>query len=188
MPRIQFINDKTGTFQEVHGSDSRLNVSARADSRAYYNSRDEGRCFTLPWTHLAGSDGEVGFYLQNTSLSRELVVSSVGINCDTVNTRFKLWFVTGTAADGAVVTPTNLNRSSSNAAEANARESAAGTAISGLTLVDLIDFLHLQASGHQEFRLGDRVRLGQNDAIALEADENMAATADAGGVVFFYYE
>ncbi len=188
MTRIQYIDDESGNFGEAHGSDGRLNVSSRSDARAYYNSRDKELCFTVPFTHTAASDGEVSVWWQNTSATKELVISSVGINCDTVDTRFKLWFVTGVGADGAVVTPTNLNRQSSRAAEANARESAGGTAISGLTLDVLIDYLILQASGHGEFRVSDRVRLGQNDAIAVEIDENAAGTADIVGVIFGFYE
>lgn len=188
MARIEYINDETGSFQEAAGSDNRLNVSSRSDNRAYYNSRDDEQCYTIVYTHLAATDAEFSFYLKNTSSTLTMVVSSVGVNCDTVDTRFKLWFVTGTASNGASVTPTNLNRHSSNAADATALESAGGTAISGPALDALIDMVHLQASGHEEFRLTDRVRLGQNDAIALEADENTAGTADIAGVVFFYFE
>lgn len=188
MARIEYSNDVTGAFEEARGSDQRLNVSSRADGRAYYNSRDEGQCYSLVWTHLAATDAEYSFYLTNTSTTQFLVVSDVGINCDTVDTRFILWFVTGTASNGAAVTPTNLSQSSSNAASATALESAGGTAISGMTTAGKIDFVYLEASGHEEMHLSDRVRLGQNGAIALEFDENAATTADAGGSVFFYFE
>ncbi len=40
MTQIQYPNDLTGSIQITHGSDGRLNVSARADERIFYNSRD----------------------------------------------------------------------------------------------------------------------------------------------------
>ena len=188
MARIEYINDQNGSFQEAHGSDSRLNVSARTDGRRYYNSRDKGQTYSMVWTHLAATDAEYSFYLKNTSVNLTMVVSAVGVNSDTADSRFKLWFVTGTAANGASVTPTNLNKGVAHLAQATGLESAAGTAISGVSTDGLIDMLHLPADGHEEFRLHDTLRLGEGDAIALEFDENSGGTADAAGVVFFYYE
>jgi len=63
---------------------------------------------------------------------------------------------------------------------------SAATGITGLTSAGLIDFAYVQATGHQEFRLKDRLRLGQNDAIAVEYDEG--TTGDFSGVIFGYFE
>lgn len=60
-------------------------------------------------------------------------------------------------------------------------------AISGLTTDGLIDQASVQLNGHEELRLGDRIRLGQNDAIALELNIG-TVTPECFGVVFFYYE
>ena len=90
------------------------------------------------------------------------------------------------ARGGTPIIPTNLNRTSQNAATATAMEGgAAATGITGLTSGGLIDFAYVQATGHQEFRLKDRVRLGQNDAIAIEYDEG--TTGDFSGVIFGYF-
>lgn len=187
MAHIEYINDVTGSFQQAFGSDNRLNVSSRSDERAYYNSRDEEQCYTLVWTHLAATDAEESFYIKNNSTTLTLVVSSIGINCDTADTRFTLSFTDAAATNGTAVVPTNLNRHSSNAADGTFLHSAGGTAIT-VTPGDLIDFVHVANDAHVEMRLSDRVRLGQNDAIVLQFTENSGGTADAGGVVFFYYE
>ena len=42
--------------------------------------------------------------------------------------------------------------------------------------------------GHEELRLDDRVRLGQNDAIALEVDAVTSGTPLVFGVLFGYFE
>jgi len=186
MSRIQYTDDVNGNFQEARGSDGRLNVSARSDARAYYNSRDKGQCYTVPFSHPTAGDGEYSAYWKNTSPNKTLVISSIGVNSDDI-ARFKLWFVSGTAANGTAFTPTNLNKTSANDAEATALTDGGGTAISGLTEDGLIDDLRVSANGHEEFRLSDRIRLGQNDAIAIEMDAG-TSTPDVNGVIFAYYE
>ena len=183
--RVEFKNDRTRALEEMEGSDGRANTSSRSDSRGYYNSRDEGRSFSVAFDHQTAAAGEYSIYWKNTSTNRDLVISAIGVN--SVNaSRIKLWFVTGTAAGGDAITPTNSNKISSNAAEATAREANAGDAITGLATDGLIDFVWVQATGHEQLRLDDRVRLGQNDAIAIEYDEG--TSGDFGGVIFGYYE
>ena len=110
MARIEFKNDVTRALEEMEGSSGRANVSARTDGRRYYVSRDEGQAYAMTFEHATAGDGEYSFYLQNTSPTRRLVVSSVGVNAVNI-ARFKLWYVTGTAANGVARIPVNLNRS-----------------------------------------------------------------------------
>lgn len=185
MSKIQIAHDVTGNEQEVRGSDNRLNVSSRADNRAYYNSRDVKQTYTMTFDHQAAASGEYSAYLQNTSEDKVLVISSVGINT-VENSKLKLCFVSGTAAGGVVKTPVNLNKSSPNSAKGNFREGSEGSPITGLTNLGEVDYAYVTANGHQEFRLTDRVRLGQNDAIAINYHEGVSG--DCAGVFFGYYE
>ena len=187
MARIEFKNDVTRAFEEAEGSDGRMNVSSRSDGRAYYNSRDLGQCYALTFQHTAAIAAEYSFWLQNTSVDKTLVVSSIGVNAiDTA--RVKLWFTTGVGADGGLIVPRNLNGSSPNDAACVARETAAATPISHLAVSGIhIDQVAMSAYGHEELRLSDRVRLGQNDAVALEC-EQITSAVDIFGVVFFYFE
>lgn len=184
---IQFTSDKTGAIEKVKGSDGRQNVSSRSDSRAYYNSRDEGQTYSAVYEMTDASVGEYVVYLKNTSTTGKTLVLE-GIGANSINdASFKLWFVTGTATDGNPGTPINLNKESSNSATADAREGgAAATGIGGLTTDGLIDLVFVKAGGHEEFRLRDRLRLGQNDAIAIEYDRG--TTGDVAGVIFGYLE
>jgi len=187
MAKIEFQNDVTRAQEETAGSDGRLNVSSRADNRAYYNSRDEGQCYSMTYNHPSAGNGEYSFYLKNTSTTKTLVISSVGVNTTNI-ARCKLWFVTGTAGDGIARTPRNLNASSPNDATVIALHDGAGTTISNLTVSgDEIDDIQLPADHHEELRLTDRIRLGQNDAVALELDLG-TTTPTIFGVVFFYFE
>lgn len=188
MAEIQYQDVNTGAFTSVRGSNGRLNVTSRTDLRSYYNSRDVKQTYSMPWEHTAAADGEFCLYLRNTDPKAHVVLSSVVINCDAEDARFKLHFVSGTSSDGLLVSPTNLNSTSSNAAAVTARQDGGGTPIAGITSISVIDITYLRASGRETIQLLDRVRLGQNDAIALEFDENSGGTADAAGVVNFYLE
>jgi len=185
--QIEIKNDVTRSKEDVEGSDGRMNVSSRTDSRSYYNSRDVGQTYSMAWMFNVGEGGEYAAYLRNDSTDgKHLVVEATGLNCDS-NARFKLHFVTGTAAGGTSLTPTNMNTTSPNAANATGMEGgSAATGITGLTPDALIDHAFVGANSHEEFRLKDRLRLGQNDAIAVELDEG--TTADCAGVIFFYFE
>lgn len=184
---IQFTSDNTGSLEKTKGSDSRLNVSARTDARSYYNSRDKGQTYSMVFDMQSAAAGEHVVYFVNTSTTGLVfVVDAIGVNSVEAS-RLKLWFVSGTAAAGNELTPTNLNRNSANAATATAREGgSAATGITGLTNEAIIDMAYVPATGHEEFRLKDRIRLGQNDAIAIEYDEG--TTGDVSGVIFGYYE
>ncbi len=187
MARIEYKNDQTRALEETEGSDGRMNVSSRSDGRAYYNSRDEGQTYSMTYEHSAAADGEYSFYLQNTSITKALVITAIGVNSGNI-ARMKLWAVTGTVANGVTILPHNLNLSSPHDADVLAIHDGGGTPISGLTTVGIeLDDLSITANGHEQFRLGDRLRLGQNDAIALEMDTG-TSTPLIFGVIFFYLE
>ena len=184
---IAFESDVTGAQSRAKGSDSRLNTSSRTDSRRYYNSRDRGQAYSLPFLFNTSASTEYAAYLKNTSTDKTMVVSAIGLNSE-VATRWLLEEVTGIAAGGDAVTPKNLNFASPNDAAATGMEGAsAATGITGLTPVGApVDSAWSVATGHEELRLDDTLRLGQNDAIALQCLET--AGGDVAGIIFFYYE
>lgn len=184
---IEFKNDRTRAKEELEGSDGRANVSSRQDSRAYYNSRDEGQTYSFPFEFSAAESGEFAAYFKNTN-SAGLQFVPTSIICSAgANVKLKLWFVTGTAAGGDLVTPTNDNKTSPNAATAVAMEGgSAGTGITGLTADSLIETTRCAANHDVELSIADSVRIGQNDAIAIEVDEGTAA--DVEGTILGFYE
>jgi len=186
MARIEYISGVTGSFQEAHGSDNRLNVSARADNRAYYNSRDQGQSYALQWSHLGATDAEESWYIKNENTTLTLVVSSFTVSCDTA-ARFTFSLTNAVATNGTAIIPTNLNASSPHAAVGTFLHSIGGTAIT-VTPGLAIELFHTVANARLLIELGDRVRLGQNDACVLQATEDHATTSDSGGMILFYYE
>jgi hypothetical protein len=186
MTELTIQSDKTGALGKVLGSDGRMNVSSRYDTRAYYNSRDEGQCYAMVYDHTAAADGQYAFVLRNDHTTKEMVIESIGYNCTNIGLA-KLWFVSGTLANGVAVVPANLNKSSTNDAVGTFLNDGGGTAITVGTVGSQLDQVQVAANGHEEFRIGDQLRLGQGDAIALEQDTG-TSTPHVFGVVFFYYE
>lgn len=183
---IEVQDDKVGFKQDIHGSDGRMNTSARVDSRGYYNSRDEGQSYSLPWIFNTAASTEYAVSLKNTSTEKTLVISAIGMNAEAL-TRFQLDFVTGTPGGGDAVTPTNLQSPAPHAAPASALEGgSAATGITGLTFQKKIDIAWVEAGGHEQLRLDDRLRLGQNEQVALQVLETTGG--DTAGVIFFYFE
>ena len=185
MARIEYKNDNTRALEESEGSDGRLNVSSRADSRGYYNSRDKGQSYSFHFNHPAGVDGENTLYMKNTSTDKTLVVSVIHINSSAA-ARVDIHKCTGTAT-GVESIPFNLNYASANDAVGVFMSEANG-AIGGFTEVgEAISDLQIGAFGHAKMEIDDRLRLGQNDAFNLHIDTT-ATTSNVFGNVFFYYE
>lgn len=185
MAKIQYTNIVNSSEQVVQGSDGRLNVSSRTDSRGYYNSRDEREAFSLVWDDASSDAGDMVLYWKNTNANgKHLVISGIGLNSE-LACSFKLHAVTGVASGGAVGIPACLNRAEPKVAAAIAR-TADTTPIINLTSVVEIDHASVVADGHEEFRLDDRFRLGQDGAMAIEFEQGL--TARTWGVVFGYYE
>jgi len=179
---IQFTNDVTGALEKAKGSDGRINASSRADRRSYYNSRDVKQTYSMVFNDDDVAAGDFVVYLQNTSATLTLVVESIKVAAENTGV-FIIHFVTGTASGGSALTPTNLNRTSPNAAAVTARGNGA---VGSLTSASQIAIMRVGAAEHDDEDLGDRVRLGQNDAIAVEIDES--AGGDVEGTIYMFFE
>jgi hypothetical protein len=114
-------------------------------------------------------------------------VSTIGLNSD-LGANVKLWRVTGVAANGVTLTPSNENLSSSITADATVIEDGAGTAISGLTNANLLDYVRIPVDGSREMLLNDRIRLSQNEAIAVEVNAVTSGAPLVFGRIDGYFE
>lgn len=184
---IDYLSDITGSQQQAHGSDGRVNVSARTDSRAYYNSRDQQEAYSLVWADATSADTDLVLYWQNTDATgKHLVITTVGVNSDEV-CEFQILEVTGTATGGAVATPSCLNRAAPRVAAATAR-TAVSAPVTGVTEGIIIDHVGVDAAGHEEMHLGDQLRLGQNGAMVVKMLVSPTTPAKTWGAVYGYYE
>lgn len=173
--------DGTGKgFLASVNSLNRVDVSARAANREFYNSRDFGQLYSLISEDAATASAEETLYLQNTSTTRTMYIDKIIISTDAAYA-VHVKFVTGTAAGGSVLTPVNLSRLSSNAAEVNARGDGS---ITGTTDDGIIVHVRAAAGTIVEVPLPQGIILGQNDAIAIES----LAVADVAISVIFFYD
>lgn len=187
MAKIQYTNDTNLAEQMVQGSDGRLNVSARSDNRAYYNSRDQQQTFSLTWTDASTAAGDTILYWKNTDTTgKHLVIEAIEINSELYST-FCLYEVTGTAAGGTATLPTCLNRASPRVAQATAR-TADTSAVTGLSNGVLIDLVSVGAASTEEMNLHDQLRIGQDGAIALVATTVASGPGITSGTLFGFYE
>lgn len=165
------IEDGTGkSFFVGVNSVNRLDASARVASRAFYISRDQGQVYTVVSEDATAVANEETIYLQNTSPTRNMFIDRILVSPDTAS-QWRLKFVTGTAAGGSALTPVNLNKTSSNSAEAIARGDGS---ITGLTDDGDIVIFRIAASTSRTIDTQSIIILGQNDAIAVECETNTA--------------
>jgi len=181
---ISYQNDATGSDERARGSDNRLNVSSRSDSRSYYNSRDNSAAFSLSWDDTSSAAGDFILYWKNTDATGKKLILHKGVLNSVNNCSFKIWTVTGTAA-GATATPVCLNFSAPQSANATCIE-AAGTAITGITADLLIGHEAAAAYSPAEFDDDDTVIVGQDQAIAIEYEQG--TTGRTWGTLYGFYE
>lgn len=184
MTIISYPDDVTGALSQTHGSDGRLNVSSRSNDRSYYVSRDKGQTYSIVFDDPDCDVADVFFFLQNDSTDKDLVLTTIGFSA-TLSGSFKLQFETVALSGATTLTPVNLNRNSSNLAVVT----CVGNAIvTGTSIPDgVIDHVAVEALGHEEMHLNDRVRLGQGDAVSILYDRG-AANNIVEGVVYLYFE
>jgi len=176
--RIEDGGGKNG-FSTV-SNNQRLDVSSRSASREYYESRDEGQVYSVISVDATAVANEETMYLQNTSTVKDMIIDQIIISTDT-NSLWRIKFVTGTAAGGSALTPVNLNKASSNAALAIVRGDGA---VTGLTDDGDISLVRVGANSHDELTFSEALRLGQDDAIAVECETNAAVEI----VIIFHFD
>lgn len=161
----------------------RLNVSAKTAPRMFYASRDFGSAYNAVYDPMTVVSGDYSAYLKNTSSTHNLFISEIEFH-SVESTKWKIWRVTGTAASGATVTPTELNLSKSIPAPATAM--SGDTNITGLTTVAQIGSHRNTALGDSGMNFQGSLILGPGDAIAIEMDTGTSGIVSHD--LFFWME
>lgn len=164
------IEDGKGLYGAAGVSpDQRLLAECNVSPRVFYRSQDHELAFS--WTSsYAVQATEAGLYVKNTSVLYNLYIDVVRVSGPTAS----LWTlrkVTGTGS-GTTVTGTNLNFSSTIAAEATALGNAA---VTGLTAGVIVTQVYSGVGIQAELDFDGALILGQNDAVALVATTTQAS-------------
>lgn len=180
---VKIDDGKGGGKQMSVSSTQRGNVSAKTANRIFYSSRDDGLAFAAIYDDVAAAAGEYVAYLKNSSSTKNLFIKDVSFG-GVESIKWRIWVVSGTAAAGEEVTPTELNLSKSIPAEALAM--AGNTAITGLTNIEQIGTHRTAAMQDGLAMRHSSTILGPNDAIAVEYETGTAGLCEIE--VHFWYE
>lgn len=186
--KIQFANVVTNAQEEAQGSDGRLNVSARADAREYYRSRDQSSAFTLSWEDASSADGDFILYWKNTATDgRHLVVDKIEMHSEGA----AHWILhTGndeTATGGVATTPFCMNNAVPLTAPATARTAVSST-IATVTPNLVIARAGAGADEMAVMHFENTLRLGQDQSILLEMQETSGTPDKTWGTAYGFYE
>jgi len=186
--KLKATSDVTGSEEIVAGSDKRLNVSARADARVYYRSRDQSSAFTLTWEDASTADGDFVMYWKNDATDgRHLVVDRIEAHSEGA----AHWILhTGndeTATGGTSTTPFCMNVAAPLIAPATARTADSST-IATVTVDKAIARAGAGADEMAEMHFEDTLRLGQGQSMVLECQETSGTPDKTWGTVYAYYE
>ena len=191
MALIDFFNDVDGKREVSHGSDGRLNVSSRSDTRIYYNSRDLSDSYSVVFDYASATTADYVFYIKNTNTNgKHLVLNIVQLGCASTAAIYKLVTATDTPSGGSALTPSCLNRAAPTAAAVTC-PSPANSNSAPMTLTAGVELDIVSGAGaydHAELHSPDTIRLGQDQALAIELEFAAAADVRTYGAVTFYFE
>ena len=189
---IRYDDDKGRGLGTVKGSDGRLNVSSRTDSRAYYNSRDDHLVFAVPFSVTLMDADEDFVAWRNASDDKEIVITDIRV------TMFEAgaieWHIgTGTPAAGTTIVPLNLNQGAARSAPTDGTESVmmgtTTTPLTGLTSTGIVATQDIATLGlSHALSFGDVLRLGQNDTFFGQMGAGTSTPGFVKGSLYGYYE
>lgn len=152
----------------------RARVDSLTNLMGHYVSKDDGLAFNIISHDASAAAGTFILYFKNTSPTRDFFIDLIRVG-GVETALWRVWSVTGTAAGGNALTPTNLNLKSGISAEATAR---GDDAITGLTTVAEIATVRTAATNNTNIPFDDVLILGTNDAIAVEYDTGTTGIAE----------
>ena len=164
------------------GSSRRLDVSARADSRAYYVSRDNGLMFV--WTHTYNSDDDDTILLvKNIHADKDLVIAHMEATADKI-TRFIVHLPTVeiTSPTGTTVKGKNLN--SARSGDGTKHSTGIGDETTN-ALGDVIDNALAGINDAKHFEFLDGLRIASQKSIAIDSTIGSTALVTATIIGFF---
>jgi len=150
-------------------SANRGQVEAEASARQFFISRDDEQVYHVISEDATAIANEEILYLQNTSTTKRMFLGNLVVSSD-IDIIFRVKQVTGTAV-GTDLTPKNLNLTSTNLAEANAKGNGG---VTGLSDDGDIFVCRSLAGSSRLVSFFDTVVLGQNQAIAVELETSAA--------------
>lgn len=160
------IKDGTGnSYNAKVDAENRLWVEAQTIPTTATQSQ-EGETYSVTSHDATAAAGTYIIYFKNDDADKLFFIDLMRLG-GVATILWKVWEVTGTAAGGSALTPSNLNLQSGKAASATAR---GDDSITGLSTVVELATIRTAANSSGLLELDDALILGQGDAIAVEVD------------------
>ena len=178
------INDGTGSGNKAKvNSANELEVRANTVSRAEWENHNNQRAYAMYFSQAAANSGanECLGYIKNIS-DDDLVIDEISIHSVAADTIY-VSKVTGTAAGGSAIVPTNLNIGSGKTASVTTMQH---TAITGLTDAGRLLSFYLAANGFFVRSPKATILIQKNSAIGIFTTANQANTLKVN--IQFNYE
>lgn len=161
----------------------RLNVSAKTAPRKFYASRDFGLAYNAVYDEITAAAGDYVAYLKNTSTDSNLFIDRIEFH-SVENVKWKIWEVSGTAASGTTVTPSELFVGRGIPADASAM--SGDTAITGLTTAGQLGTHRSQTLSDSEMIYSGSLILSPSRAMAIEYDTGTTGLCSLD--IHFFFE
>lgn len=166
----------TGQVAEVERN--RLNTNSVTQPELDFISDENEDAYSVVSHDATAAAGTYIVYFKNDDSTKQFHLDEVFVG-GVASILWKLWQVTGTAAGGNALTPSNLNLKSGKTATATSR---GDDSITGLSTSKEIASVRTAANDSGQMQLRGSVILGLNDAIAIEVDA--AGSTDVAEVTF----
>ena len=177
------IGDGKGANGPMSVSDSRRgNMSAQTNPRIFYSSRDDEKAYNaIMDSDYSATAGDYVFYFKNDSQTDNIFVKHIEFH-SVQDAKWRVWEVTGTAAAGTTITPSNLNLSSG--LQHPAVCMGGGATITGLTVGKQVGTHRTEAGSAGNMTYEDSLILGPGKAVMIEYDTGTTGICE---IDFFYH-
>lgn len=167
---MAFLEDPITSRKASVSGAFRLNVSAKANPRDFYVSRDLGKLFHYVSSYDA-TTGAVVFSLENDSATDQCYIGHIQFSALT-NCAFDIYqTLDADTPAGTTMTGVNMNMASSNVAEGKAFGNAA---VTGITNTTTSKIAHVKCSAYSDAEIDfeDTLILGRGDGINIQLTGN----------------
>lgn len=178
------VTDGTGSGYKVKvNSDNELEVRSNMVIRAEWENHNNQRAYAMYFSQAAANSGanECLGYLKNTS-DEDMVIDEIAIHSVAADTIY-VSKVTGTAAGGSAIVPTNMHLGSGKTAVATTMQH---TAITGLTDGGRLLTFYLAANAFLTRSPKATILIEKNSAVGIFTTANQANTLKVN--IHFHYE
>jgi hypothetical protein len=179
-----FIEDGKGTgYKAAVNSSNELEVRATIVGRAEWENHNKARAFVMYFSQASAdaAANEIVGYIKNTS-DLDMVIDRLSFHAVLADTIY-VSKVTGTAAGGTAVVPTNANVGSGETATGTFSKATAHT---GLTDAGRLVSVYLAAQGWQQIEPIATIVIKKNSAIGIFVTADATQTLNC--TVWFHYE